>query len=335
MPTALIHIVINKRQDYSLADFTNSTWDKGEELCSRYSWTWAVYRMLKHAGFEISVGHSYQKDAINLIHYYGVRANGLKPHRFFTVYLRADYRDMPFAQLRIVQNKTQVHAGCLWIKHHPQPCLKPRDPARREVSNIAFFGSPANSVKLSESALQRLHTEGLRLNYNTEFSDRGDYSNVDIAIGVREFSTKRFDHKPATKMTNAWLASIPFIGGFDSAFEQNGSPGHDYIRVSQEAELVHQLITLKRDPSVYASYIANTRAKAKEYTFEACSEAWKNLMEVQIIPIYQSWNKRSSLKQMLAYGNYAAYYLKEMILVKTYHKAKSLISRKKPISVTA
>ncbi|WP_257668497.1 glycosyltransferase [Parapedobacter tibetensis] len=317
-----IHIVINRRKDYSISGFVDTEWDNGEELCSRYSWTWAVYRMLKFAGHDISVGYTYKEGAINIVHYYGVMAAGIKPHKFFTVYLRADYRSMPFAHLQVVQNKTQINAKSVWIKHHPQPGLRPRDSHRDEISNVAFFGSPANTVKLSSTTLETLKNEGLNFLYNTDFSDRADYSTVDIAIGIREFSERRFDHKPGTKMTNAWLAGIPFVGGVDSAFEQNGKPGHDYIRVSKEPELIANLITLKNDPSLYAALIANSRDIAKDYTFEACSAAWSKLIEHKVHPVYSKWKKRSRTHKIIEYCAYLSYVLKERYVVKGFSQLK-------------
>lgn len=322
-----IHIVIHKRQDYTLADFVDTAWENGEELCSRYSWTWAVYQLLKRAGYEISVGYSYREHAINIIHYYGVMAAGIKPHKFFTVYLRADYRSMPFAHLQIVQNKMQSRERAIWIKHHPQPGMKPRKAMRNEVTNVAFFGSPTNSVTLSRTTLAKLNQEGLTFYYNTGFADRSDYSSIDIAIGIREFSTKRFDHKPATKMTNAWLAGIPFVGGFDSAFEQNGKPGHDYIQVADESDLIEQLVTLKNNPSIYQHYLENTRDKAKDYSFEACSESWNLLVEQHVMPVYENWRKRSGIRKIVEYSTYASFNLKEKLLIENYHRLKKMITK--------
>ena len=48
-------------------------------------------------------------------------------------------------------------------------------------------------------------------------------------VAIRGFGRSSYVHKPATKLYNAWLAGVPFIGGMDSP-TADGEPGRDFSK---------------------------------------------------------------------------------------------------------
>ena len=141
----------------------------------------------------------------------------------------------------------------------------PRDPARDHVECVAYAGNPHNLAGSASAWSSALNRKGI------EFRCLGpdswnDCSRVDILVGVRSFSKSRHKSKPASKLVNAWHARIPLIGGFDSAFEQIGRPGRDYIRVRSLDDAVEAICKLRDDRDLYRSIVDSGAARVSEYS---------------------------------------------------------------------
>jgi hypothetical protein len=124
-----------------------------------------------------------------------------------------------------------------------------------------------------------------------------DLSEIDVLIGIRSFSKFPYDTKPASKLVNAWHAGIPFIGGFDSAFEQMGKPGKDYIQVSSIEEVQDAVLKLKNDPPFYQSIIEEGNAKAKRYNDDVTFNRWEEVLTGPIADRYSEWQKRKLIER--------------------------------------
>ena len=161
-----------------------------------------------------------------------------------------------------------------------QPNLAARDPARGGVfQNICFFGDPENlAPELRDPAwLKHLEqTGGLRLDIRR--ADRwSDYSDVDCALAIRDFSKSTHLHKPATKLYNAWIAGVPFIGGMDSAYAADGRPGVDFLQAASPDAVLAHLRRLRNDPAFRNLLVANGRESGKAFTREATCRRWEQL----------------------------------------------------------
>jgi hypothetical protein len=119
-----------------------------------------------------------------------------------------------------------------------------------------------------------------------------DYSGVDVLLAVRSFDKALHENKPPSKLLNAWHARIPLVAGYDSAFQQVGQPGHDYLRVRTLDEAIDAICLLRDDPDRYRSIVAAGVARASEYTRDRISDAWENLLLGPIAYLYQRWNER-------------------------------------------
>jgi hypothetical protein len=94
--------------------------------------------------------------------------------------------------------------------------------------------------------------------------------------------------KPPSKLINAWHANIPFIGGFDSAYTQVGTPGINYLRAKTPEEILKAVLLLKNNPLLYEELVQKGKQKAIHYTNEKIAKIWE---EVLLGPVYQRYEK--------------------------------------------
>jgi hypothetical protein len=166
-----------------------------------------------------------------------------------------------------------------------QPGLIERSKDRVAVfRRVAFFGDKSNvAAELAGEKWQRQLTRETGCVFEIRGAQRWhDYSDVDAVVAVRDFRGGRQLHKPATKLYNAWLAGVPFIGGSDSAYAAEGSPGRDYLVARSPEAVLSHLRELKGHPSLRASLVAQGMKKGTNYTVEAVTARWRKLVEETI-----------------------------------------------------
>ena len=220
------------------------------------------------------------------------------PDAPFFVDVVADGSPHPGAHLHIVQNRAYAKKlpNAIFMPHWSQPGLVARDPARGErFENLCFYGHSKNLAKELQTVSwrQRLQDElGITLHLPS-VEHWHDYSQTDCVIAVRDFSKSPHWHKPATKLYNAWLAGVPFIGGLDSAYAADGRPGIDYLVASSPEEVFEHLRRLKEDFSFRTQLVNNSILPAKEFTRQAILERWRELVEKTIPALAQKWKQKT------------------------------------------
>lgn len=152
--------------------------------------------------------------------------------------------------------------------------------------------------------------------YNYEFKlltkdNWNDLSKIDVLIGIRDFNKRTYDHKPPSKLINAWQANIPFIGGYDSAYEQVGNNGINYFKVNSFKEVVEILILLKNNRGIYKSIVDEGKKKAIIYSRDKIIERWCYILLHEVVPIYESWKtKQNTISNMITF--YLRYMLDQL-----------------------
>lgn len=221
---------------------------------------------------------------------------------FFLVDIVADGLPHPAAHFHLVQNR--AHARRLPRSHFiplwPQPALIPREKNREMIfERVSFFGDPKNLAAefFSFSWQQRLKKE-LSLEFEIRRAEQWhDYSNVDAVIAIRDFSRSRQFHKPATKLYNAWLAGVPFIGGNDSAYQSDGRPGIDYLIAQSPRQALEHLRKLKEDATFRSHLIQNGVESGKRFSRSATLEHWKSLVQEILPGLALQWQKKSTFQR--------------------------------------
>lgn len=287
------HFVGNASTGDDLDGIRALDWDEGTIACERHTWVWPLFCQLKMRGWSVSFSYELKKGAVNIVHgevaRWQLKATDFV--KYFVVVARADFRPFPYGQFEIVQNKKTCVVGRVYMPHYPQPGLISRDPKRGEdVLNICFAGVIQNSVDTS-----RLEQDLMKVGCRFVFRGVGQWQylhDVDILLGVRSLSKKTYDSKPPTKLFNAWHAGIPFIGGYDSAYEQVGIPGENYLRVSSYDELIGAILQLKSNRLLYRQLRENGRVAATSYTPESITDMWTRFLEKEVCPAFMKWSDR-------------------------------------------
>jgi len=282
-----------------------TTLEQSGKIAAAQSWIYRTWMMLTKDGCSVELVHALPDRGCV------VALSGNVPPSFrasaglLLAGVVADGLPHPGAALHIVQNA--AHARRLsrgrFMPHWPQPGLAPREETRGPVwQRAAFFGTEENLATELRSAAWR---DELKQKTDMILEIRGaerwhDYSDVDAVVAIRDFSGARQLHKPATKLYNAWLAGVPFIGGADSAYAAEGEPGADYLVARSAQEVIAHLQRLKRDPGFRNRLVENGRRKSAQRNAEAITAMWRHLVEKEIPVLHAKRHDRPRWKNSCA-----------------------------------
>ncbi|MGC8121856.1 hypothetical protein [Marinobacter sp. VGCF2001] len=283
-----LHFVMPEASNQLMALDPDRDWKRFGR--SEPAWALQSAIFLARAGVEASLGSVPREDAINFVPASMLIGRRFGSERYYTVSLAADKVLIPWAHAHIVQNAEQAGFNRYWLHHWPQPGLIPRQTERAcNVETVGFAGLPINSG-LSESSLAPV-CERLGLSFRLLSPDNwNDYSAVDVLVGLRDFSGGRYPRKPASKLFNAWLADTPFIGGMDSAYEQVGEPGGNYLQVTCFDQLARALESLASNAGLYQRLVTNGRVACEVCRREAIVESWMRVAE-ELEPDFLHWRR--------------------------------------------
>jgi hypothetical protein len=287
-----------------------------------HAWVWPLFCQLRDRNLPVSFSYALLPNAVNFIHgevaRYQLSGEDFRTH--YIVGIRADFRPFPFSNIEIVQNKISAKGNAFFMPHFPQPGLLPRRSDRCEVENICFSGQIENfgvDVPQFERDLAKLECHFVY----RKVGEWQDMEDIDVLLGFRALSKERYKTKPPTKLFNAWLAEIPFIGGYDSACEQVGTPGSDYIQVSTYEELIRMIARLKRDPEYYRKMVEAGRKRGSEYTEDKITDRWITFLDNQVLPSFLAWRAEDRSERLMGWIRGMAFEYWEKIF-RGYRRAK-------------
>lgn len=261
------------------------------------AWTVLTWLRLREAGYGgMTIAPVPAEDAINI-----ATAQDLQSapwwRRAFCVAVEADFPRIWWAQLQIQQNRANCRPGDLFMRHWPQPALIPRRDRPHGTLRVGFYGKAGGNLAGTPEAWRAmLAARGFEF-HAPGVADWHDYSSIDIAVGIRSFDRRRWDKRPASKLVNAWLAGVPFVGGMDSAFADEGRPGIDYLRVDSAEGLLDALERLRGDPSLGTALVAEGRVAARRYAADRLVAEWAALIEGPIAARYARWRQRPAYER--------------------------------------
>jgi glycosyltransferase involved in cell wall biosynthesis len=193
-----------------------------------------------------------------------------------------------------VQNPAQAdNRRTFYVHHWPQPGLLPRDPARcATLRNIAYFGmfkqlppalqAPEWPQQLRALGLDWVTPGGSAPGDPLDQRSIHDYRTTDVVVALRDPRRTIADHKPPTKLLNAWLAGVPAIVGPESAYRALRTDALDFIEAADADAVLAALRRLQADPELYAAMSRRARTRAAEVAPEAIAERWRQLLTVTI-----------------------------------------------------
>lgn len=211
----------------------------------------------------------------------------------FHVVVRPDRGPVPCADLQIVQNPALARAGRRFpVPHWPEPGLIARDAQRGDrFERVAYFGQPHwLAASLRDGAFgSRLAALGLEFDVVT---DRWwDYSNVDAVLAIRDARVELLRTKPATKLTNAWLAGCPAVLGPEPGYRALRSSDLDYLEAADADAAVAALRRLGADVELRRAMARRGRERAPAVTARAVADRWCELIEDVVIPRFLAFQR--------------------------------------------
>jgi hypothetical protein len=273
--------------------------EEGGKIACAQCWIFQTWLALERSGFPARLTHSMPSDGVLVTLTSCMESDFRPPDRVFFVGIVADYLAHPRAQLHVVQNA--AHARRLWnaafIPLWPHPNLIPRDPARSgRFENVCFFGDRSNLAReIADERWQRRLKDELGVNFIVRGADRWhDYREADCVAAVRGFGRSAYLHKPATKLYNAWLAGVPFIGGMDSAYAEDGEPGRNFLRAATPDELFGHIRQLKEEPALRDRLVAAGSIAGRNFTSEAILGRWRHFLGDTVQRLAECWQRRGA-----------------------------------------
>jgi hypothetical protein len=191
-----------------------------------------------------------------------------------------------------------------WLPLLPQRGLVPREPSRvGAVRGIGYKGDPTQlpAFMKDPSFLSRVAALGITASEADVYGGREqwhDFSSVDAALCLRDPRLPT-DHKPPTKLINAWAAGcIPLVSR-EAAYLDLATDGVDALFVESEDELIARLDRLAADSSLVARLEEGVAVRQSQYSVDHVMNAW----ESAIADVAQSPGRRGTPArvQMLLY----------------------------------
>jgi hypothetical protein len=270
---------------------------------------------MKMKGWPVSISYELEPNCINVVHGQVARRqlSASSFRKYFIVGIRADFRPFPYGQFEIVQNKHSEGKNCIYMPHFPQPGLLARASDRKGVVNVCFSGRMQNSGIDPDQFSTDLEAMGCHFVFKGE-GQWQEMQDVDLLVGIRSLSKEPHHTKPPTKLFNAWLAGIPFIGGYDSAYEQVGIPGENYLRVASYEELLEAIKRLRDDVQLYCNMVDEGLCAGAGYGAEKTAERWESFFKEQVCPTYRLWKQGSMRARMKGQCISAQFFMQEGVL---------------------
>jgi hypothetical protein len=217
----------------------------------------------------------------------------------FIVCVQGDFPRRRLAHYHLVQNQRQVFTDTSYIPHWIQPGLLGREPGRTGVKNVAYTGQTFNGNFAAPAEQFEAFFSPHGINFSAVPPELWyDLRAVDVLVAIRSFDTHPHNNKPPSKLFNAWHAGIPFVGGYDSAYMQVGTPGEDYLLAKTPGEVTEAVLQLVKNDHLYSKLVENGRKKAALYSNEKIAGTWEAVLSGPVLQRYHSWKVHPNFEQL-------------------------------------
>lgn len=266
----------------------------------RHFWILKTFKFLKHSTLNISLSENLDSNAINILHrdHYSNRM----ALDYFVVCVRAD-RDPAFsAQVELLQNGLDADDKTkFFLPHWPQEGIIPRDPNRKGIQNLSFFGKKCHVSPELESLRFKEFCDKYGLVFKIHENDWSDYFSTDVVIAVRDGFSFYLDSKPAHKIINSWIACVPSILNPEYGYLEIVSGTDDAIFVNSIDELIFRLKSLIEAPELYNRMVSNGKKRAEEFSFDQIALKWELLLKSIEKTQYPAWRKKHKLFKLFGF----------------------------------
>lgn len=274
-----------------------------------FDWTLQTYFRLKDIHFPCELARRLPAEGILLAHKDFLDQIPRPGPSTLLICLKADRIPHAYAQLHVVQNprdrvetvQKQMEQS-IFIPHWIQSFLIPRDRTRENrFENIGYIGSNLElDQKFQTISWEKdLKEQGFEWIMKTASAQWHDYHDIDALVAVRKCGAKsyEFNHKPATKLYNAWHTGIPAVLGSESAYQAERISEWDYIEANTPEAVLDALIRLRADSRLREQMVQNGKIRSEKCTNESILKNWTEFLTRVAPPIYAQWRSYSQRAQ--------------------------------------
>ena len=247
-------------------------------------------------GWTVSLSDRFEPGAICVAHWDELHRLRWRAPLAYLIGVRADRPPVLVAD-KVVRQNTLVpdDAQTVGIPPWPQPGMRRRRVERGDaVRRIGYFGRLAMAPSFFSDPAFRRSLDELGLEFVPSEHDWQDYSDVDVVIAFRTAPMSLLRHKPATKVSNAWLAGVPAIVGPEPAYLQLRRDENDMCVATDAAGVIGELTRLVRDPGHYAAMRARAVERAPEFDVPALRDRWLDFFRGRVAPAFSQWKQSES-----------------------------------------
>jgi hypothetical protein len=259
---------------------------------------------LAAAGIGTSIGETLIPGCVNIAHRDCLNRLFTPYHRSFVVGVRADRAPVYLCDLEIVQNELEpVSPRTHFLNFWPQPGLIARDPARgTRVERVAYFGRASTAPPWFYDAGWHAALADIGIRFEVRDDRWFDYSDVDVVLAHRTEAPTMLRQKPASKLTNAWIAGTPALLANEPAYAGLRRSPLDYIAIDSARDVLAALQHLRSSPGLYAAMADNGRRRGIEYSVEATKGRWMKFFLERVVPAATAWQatRRGAVERRVA-----------------------------------
>jgi len=290
-------------------------WDWRVSMAKEYrflgncDWTLQTYLRLKDRGFPCQLTRIPPANGIVIAHKDFLERITRPTPATLLVCLKSDRAPHPYAQVHVIQNpqdrveklQEQLIAS-YFVPHWLQSLIIPRNRKRGgRFENIGYLGS---EIELAEEFKKESWKRSLKdLNFNwitsTNSKEWSNYEDIDALVAIRKCNSKiwEYNHKPASKLYNAWHAGIPAILGIESAYKAERKSELDYLEANYPEEVIRALQLLRDDRKLRENMVINGRSRAQETENDVLIKKWEYFFTGVASSAYERWCKSAWIRK--------------------------------------
>jgi hypothetical protein len=246
---------------------------------------------LAAAGITATIGETFVTSCINLAHRDCLNRVFTPYHRSYIVGVRADRPPVHLCDREIVQNDLEpTNARTHFLPFWPQAGLIARHPSRAcRLQRVAYFGRTSAAPAWFYDPVWHSALASMGVVFEIRNDCWFDYSQVDVVLAHRTETPTMLRQKPASKLTNAWLAGTPALLANEPAYANLKRSGLDYIAIESPADVLAALRHLRSSPAQYAAMVDNGRRRSVEYSVESTKARWMRFLLNDVVPGAIAW----------------------------------------------
>lgn len=255
--------------------------------------TWLqISAPLAARGYTLSFGPEAVPDSLLIAHRDDLNTffDGL--HRSFVVGIRADRAKALVADVEIVQNGLNLAPDELFIPSWPQPGLIARDPARaNRVEKIAYFGRQDSLPPWFENGAFHAELARLGVTFDIRHLAWHDYHDVDLVLAHRIEAPTMLQQKPASKLSNAWLAGVPALLSPEPEYRRLRETPDDFIEIDGPETVLAAVRQLQKNPHAYEARRRRCAERSADFCTAAVAARWLEVLTGPVAAHYAAWQQ--------------------------------------------